>query len=134
MNEEIMEAELDATLLTRRARITMERGGSVERLLRDTDYEVLALMPLAVRTPDEVAGSCYGSVASGDLHPRLAIVRMDAACCIHTDYAYHWLQHAECEAFGMTPARIAGCEILDLIRHDWRDTGLTQPDALDAVA
>ncbi|MCT8000543.1 hypothetical protein NZL82_01485 [Sphingomonas sanguinis] len=126
------QAELDVTMLTRRARIEQTRGGSVERLLGSTDQDVLALMPLDARTPDEVEGSIYASIASGEVSARMGMHRMDAACVVHTDYAWHWIVHAECAEYGMTPARIAMAEVMDLVRHDWRDV-LPERDALDTA-
>ena len=132
MTRKLNESMLDVTMLTRRAQAEIESGNSVERLLRTTDQDVLALVPVEARTPDEVAGSMYGRIASGAVPARIGMSRMDAACVVHTDYAWHWLVHAECAEYGMTPARIAMAEVMDLVRHDWRDT-LPMRDAIDAA-
>lgn len=131
--------QIDVQMLVRRAHIEIAAGGSLERLLTATPRDVLALMPLDLRTPDEVPGSIYGAIARGDVTPRYGRQMMDTACVNHTDYAWSWLVHAECQHIGLTPATISMAELMDLpeqlppihrISHDLR-----APDALDiAVA
>lgn len=68
---------IDVQMLVRRTHIEIAAGGSLERLLTATPRDVLTLMPLDLRTPDEVSGSIYGAIARGDVTPRYGRQMMD---------------------------------------------------------